>query len=148
MRISAQISAMKRLGQGAAAWLIGRKPRSFRASEAPRNRDGSYDAAAVFRWALEQRTADSERRAAQVDTGQKYLVEIRRFKAREAKRRDRIAEGSLVDADDLREKLDAIASMFRAESAAIERAHGHEVGEAIRLMIDRIIEQFARLSRK
>lgn len=62
-----QISTMKRLSQGAAAWLLGfANNRTLRDKpDAPRNPDGSYDAKALFAWAQSR----SPRMAAVDDLG-------------------------------------------------------------------------------
>lgn len=45
-----QIAAMQAIGQRAAAWLVGLPRSTFRDSSAPRNADGTYDAAQLFTW--------------------------------------------------------------------------------------------------
>lgn len=53
--VADQIQKMERLAQGSAAWLFGISPRTLRDRQtAPRNSDGTYDAAALVAWHLKQ----------------------------------------------------------------------------------------------
>jgi hypothetical protein len=52
------IEIAKHFPQSATAYVVGLVPRSFRDTDAPRNEDGTYDLAAVYRWGTERATDD------------------------------------------------------------------------------------------
>src|SRR4051812_14117329 len=54
-----ELATVKALGQSAAAYIIGLKPRSFRDLDAPRNDDGTYNAAELVKWQV-ARTASPD----------------------------------------------------------------------------------------
>jgi len=66
-----------------------------------------------------------------------WLEKLRKEKALEAKRRNAIAEGRLVEIDEILKAVDVIFGALRAEFEALERLYGAAVGEAIRQAIVR-----------
>jgi hypothetical protein len=56
--------------------------------------------------------------------------------ARQKKRENDLREGQLVEAARIGQDVDAAGQLFRQHAEAITKAHGREVGEAIRDMLD------------
>jgi len=56
---SQEIEVLGRLSQQAAAWLVGMKPRSLRDTDAPRDKEGLYDGAALIQWLRERDGVDA-----------------------------------------------------------------------------------------
>jgi hypothetical protein len=126
-----QLAVLRKLKQQAAAALLGWTPRGLRDANAPRRDDGTYDAIALVAWMLERAAGKSE-----ASPADKLLEDLRREKAREAKRRNDLAEGRLVELARVQAEASAIGTVLRVRSEAIERAFGAEVGKAVREMID------------
>lgn len=66
-----------------------------------------------------------------------WLERLRKEKAIEAKRRNEVASGRLVEIDDVLKSVDVIFTALRAEFEALERLYGAAVGDAIRQAIAR-----------
>jgi len=105
------------------------------------NRPALYDVFDVVRWRGEREKerldlADGDPLMIGNDGKDKWLREYRREKTREARRKNEIAEGLLVDTGVITTQLLQMAYTFRSRAEAIERDHGSEVGASVRDMID------------
>jgi len=136
MTAAEEIAALRSLSQVGAAYLLGRTTRALRGTDAPRLPDGRYDATRLIEWELQRRIARKAQEAPSADDGKHWLNALRKEKALAARRENEIADGRLADVAELRGQLLQIAETFRRRCVLIERAHGPEVGDEIRLMID------------
>ena len=97
-------------------------------------KDDLYPFAACVQWWITQQTVEDADMAGPVSPA---LEQYRQEKAREAKRKNDVAEGLLVDSAEIGSQLGEIGRVFREESSAIERIHGAAVGDLIRGAVDR-----------
>jgi hypothetical protein len=138
-----QLALLRKLRQQVAAQLIGIEPRTLREKTAPRNVDGTYDGTQLVAWFLEhdrrkRESIDGDPLLGGGDTeGSVWLEEYRHQKALEAKRKNEIEEGKLVDADTLTYVFDELGRALRVDLEGFESRHGAEVGQAVREMIGR-----------
>jgi len=136
-----QIAELSRMRQNAAAWLLGISARRLRDHAAPRNTDGTYDGALLVRWREEVEKerldiAGGDPLMVGGDGKDRWLSEYRKEKAREAHRKNEVAENKLVETGIITTQLLQMSHTFRQRAEAIERDHGPDVGAAIRDMID------------
>ena len=132
-----EIALLERLSQTAAAHLVGRSARTLRREGCPRRPDGRYSGQAVVTWAVQRALERAAHGATDTDESRRLLNELRRERLREARRENEVAENRLCDVVEIRGHLAAISRSFQHEARTLERAHGRQVGEDIRAMIDR-----------
>ncbi len=89
-----------------------------------------FDPVAVARYV---RKAAAERPKAEAV----WTETLQKERAREAKRRNDLAEGRLIAVDDVLSMVDTVFAALRTEFEAIERAHGTAVGDWIRQALAR-----------
>lgn len=87
-----------------------------------------YDPEAVRSWLAAREEPDPDLRG----PSSPALEEYRKEKAREAKRRNDVEEGKLVDIETVRRDLATIFGAYRARLEAVERTHGPQVGDSLR----------------
>jgi len=111
----------------------------------PRSAKGTYDLAAVIAW-WKQRYEDRLAAAAEdpllAGESSDALEAYRKEKTREARRKNAEAERVLLDAAEVARRFQAWAGMLRARFEALERAHGPQVGQALRSAIDRVESEY------
>jgi hypothetical protein len=66
-----------------------------------------------------------------------WLEAYRKEKTIEARRKNEIEAGRLIDAAEIARELAELSRLFREECETLERVHGVEVGKDIRAMIER-----------
>ena len=110
--------------------------------------DGKYSLSAIVDWkvarAKEEVMADLRRRGLSDDdllenmggTSQ-WLEAYRKEKTIEARRKNEIEAGRLIDAAEAEREWMEIGRIFREECEMLERVHGPEIGKDIRAMIER-----------
>lgn len=113
--------------------------------ESAGNQPTLFEIGAAIAWRVErEKTAAKRARDTGVETDE-VSEAIRREKLRAARRENDMDEGKLVEAAKVGTQLTAVARIFRQEAEALERAHGREVGDAVRGMIDRSEAEWRKL---
>jgi hypothetical protein len=110
--------------------------------------DGKYSLSAIVEWkiarAKDDVMADLRRRGLSDEdllenmggTSQ-WLEAYRKEKTIEARRKNEIEAGRLVDVAEVERELAEVDRLFREEAEALERTHGPEIGKDIRAMVER-----------
>jgi len=117
----------------------------------PRNQDRTYDLTSVYKWRVEKETEDRaqaklESMAAGTDmeawvgSGSPALEEMRREKAKEYKRKNRIAEGSLIEIEEVVGMLSAWAVAYRAKVEALANVYGQEIIKEMEEVLEKLEE--------
>ena len=126
-------------GRTWSAWIEAGLP----SKKKPGGRRAFFDPVEVFKWfiAYKKENKTNKRRDDPLD-------EVRRQQAIAATRKNRIETGKLVEMEEVNMAMRELAHGFRATLAALERVHGHDVGDALREMItqmrERINERFGK----
>lgn len=133
---AAQLAALRQLHQQPAALLVGWTPRGLRDSDAPRRKDGTYDGPKLVKWALDRQRAKlkpSDSKATHDD--------LQREKLREARRRNDVEEGLLVETQTVGQILHDVFATWREQVQKFEAKYGKPAGDEIREMIERAFEE-------
>lgn len=109
------------------------------------NRPALYDVFDVVRWREKRFEATGEEDPLMRGGSSPALECYRAEKAIEAKRKNLIAEGLLVDSAIVSAQLAEIGRAFRTRAELLERTHGKTIGDAIREMVDFAVEQWEKL---
>ena len=123
---------MERLAQGAAAWLVGVKPRTLRDRQAaPRNGDGTYDGRELVLWHLEQlQPVDGDPMLSGNDS-----PALERFRNARADREElelAVRREQLLDRDDFFTWFDAeVVGHLRKGLEKLQRKHGSEAVDLV-----------------
>jgi hypothetical protein len=126
----AQIGVLKALNQGAAAWIVGQSARTFRDSDAPRNTDGTYNAAALASWLRNGAVQSDDPLLAGSDSPN--LERYRAAKADLAEMEAAERRWQLIDADQLAEWWTTeIASPIRRATDTLLARFGTDAAELI-----------------
>jgi len=138
-RTVAEIAILLRLGQRAAAFLLGVSARCLRDhTEIQRDPAGRYDGRSLVKWA--------ERRA--VERGPEVAAETREALDLQRLRKLQIAndkaEGKLVPADTTRETILWAASAIRGCGEKLRREHGEKALAILDEMLDELDAQCER----
>jgi hypothetical protein len=110
--------------------------------------DGKYSLSAIVDWkvarakeevmaALRRRGLADEALLENMGGTSQWLEAYRKEKTLEARRKNEIEAGRLLDAADVRRDLAELARLFREEAETVERVHGIDVGRDVRAMIER-----------
>lgn len=128
-----QTEALKRLTQGAAAWLLGIGPRTLRdAADCPRNPDRTYNGQAVVRWHAARSAGGSDGDPLLTGGASPALEEYRRHRAGLAELELNERRGRLVDVDAFGEWWETeVATPIRRGIEALQRQHGPAAAEII-----------------
>ena len=118
--IAAELAILRKLPQQAAAQLVGWTPRGLRDSDAPRNKDGTYNGVRLVKWML-GRAAGAKQKV--VLDSKLVDQQLRQEKLREAKRRNDHADGLLIETAKVGEELRSVGKMLLDGINAIARDH-------------------------
>ena len=130
-----QISVASSMTQTAAAWLVGCTARTFRDQDAPRNRDGSYNAAAILEWVRSTANGDDPLLAGGDSPN---LERYRAAKAQLAEMDAAERQGQLVNVDQLTEWWAAeVVPPIRRAIDTLQLRFGPEAAQVITEAIDR-----------
>lgn len=115
------------------------------------NRPAWFDVFGFFEWWR----AREEARRATTDEGARAAAErieleteMRREKLREARRRNDVEEGRLVDCEELADHLSQIGRMFAEGVRELTGIHGEQMGEELIGLVDRVEGQWRELLAK
>ncbi len=114
------------------------------------NQPAWYDVFVFVRWWIAREEAKRVAADESLMEGEKsrYVVDFQRERAREAKRKNDIEEGKLVEAIEVAVQLEQIGRIFREGVETISRVHGDEIGEEVRRLIDRAEVEWKRTCRE
>lgn len=122
---------LRKLSQQTACVLAGLQIRTLRDSDAPRNKDRSYDAPKLVKWLV-----DREKAKRKVVDLRLIDARIREEQLRERKRKNDVEENLLLSRAEVEGWVAVVFKVFREQAISIEQRHGAEVGAAIRGMVD------------
>lgn len=132
---AAQQATLEQLLQQPAARLVGLQARTLRDSDAPRNKDGTYDGRKLVKWLVQREK--SKRKGIDLKQVER---ELQQEKLRQLRRENDVEEGHWYRRDEVDAFMVAIFRRMGERARVIERAHGAEVGAAYREMIDEAIK--------
>ena len=117
----------------------------------PKNQDGTYNLQDVVVWRYEHQEkmlVQEYERITKISPSEEWQARTREEQARKLLRENDLAEGKLLDRVQIGTELAEVGRVFRREAERIEKKHGDEIGDAIRVMIDRAEKSWNKLMSK
>ena len=95
---AAQLAVLRKLSQQPAAQLVGWNPRGLRDSDAPRNKDGTYNAMRLIKWILGRSAGAKQKVALDSKVLSQQLLQL---KVRKETREQDKADGRIIETEEV-----------------------------------------------